>query len=81
MSGPFVLETLYPWESIRGKPILISEGSKTGEALSSSRLLADWMTENKFNIEYKEVDADHAGMVPLVLPDVFKFFNHCRVKK
>jgi hypothetical protein len=36
------------------------------------------MKEQKFNLEYKEVDADHGGMVPLVLPDVFNFFDRCR---
>ena len=81
MSGPFVLQTLYPWDRIRKKPVLITEGTKTGQALSSSRQLADWMTEEKFNIEYKEVDADHGGMVPLVLPQVFEFFNRCRSKR
>jgi hypothetical protein len=38
------------------------------------------MKKNGFNIEYKEVAADHPGMVPLVLPDVFNFFDSCRGK-
>lgn len=77
MSGPFVLETLYPWERIRDKHVFITEGIKTGAALENSRLLADWMQDKKFLMEYKEVEADHGGMVPLVLPQVFEFFNTC----
>jgi hypothetical protein len=38
------------------------------------------MNEKGFKIEYKEVNADHPGMVPLVLPDVFSFFDKCRGK-
>jgi hypothetical protein len=30
--------------------------------------------------EYEEVNADHGGMVPLVLPDVFAFFDRTRSK-
>jgi hypothetical protein len=29
-------------------------------------------------LEYLQVDADHGGMVPLVLPAVFDFFDRCR---
>jgi hypothetical protein len=29
--------------------------------------------------EYKEVNADHPGMVKLVLPDVFDFFDRSRL--
>lgn len=76
MSGPFVEENLYPWDRIRKKPVFISEGSKSLPSLESSRQMADWMKKNGFTVEYKEVDADHGGMVPLVLPDVFSFFDH-----
>jgi hypothetical protein len=38
------------------------------------------MKGHGFNLEYKEVEADHPGMVPLVLPDVFDFFDRCRKK-
>lgn len=75
MSGPFVQESTYPWEKIRKMPIFISEGKRASASLKSSRQMADWMKKNGFNIEYKEVDADHGGMVPLILPDVFDFFK------
>ena len=77
MSGPFVQESTYPWERIRKMPIFISEGTKAPASLEGSRQMAKWMQENGFNIEYKEVDADHPGMVPLILPDVFEFFKKC----
>jgi predicted peptidase len=78
MSGPFVEENMYPWNRIRKKPVFISEGSKSLPSLESSRQMADWMKKNDFTVQYKEVDADHGGMVPLILPDVFSFFNQCR---
>ncbi len=76
MSGPFVQESTYPWERIRKMPIFISEGTKAPASLEGSRQMADWMKKNGFNIEYKEVDTDHPGMVPLILPDVFEFFKN-----
>jgi hypothetical protein len=36
------------------------------------------MNNHGFKLKYKEVNADHPGMVPLVLPDVFNFFDSCR---
>jgi hypothetical protein len=41
--------------------------------------LRDWLTRNAFMAEYKEVNADHPGMVKLVLPDVFDFFDRSRL--
>jgi len=77
MSGPFVQETGYPWENVRNMPIFITEGTQA-PSLNASRLLNNWMTNKGYKNEYKEVNADHPGMVPLVLPDVFKFFDRCR---
>ncbi len=77
MSGPFVQETVYPWDNVRNTPIFITEGTQA-PSLSASRLLNTWMTNKGYKNEYKEVNADHAGMVPVVLPDVFKFFDRCR---
>jgi len=77
MSGPFVQESGYLWESIRRMPIFVTEGTQA-ESLAGSRALADWMTTNGFKLQYKEVNADHPGMVPLVLPDVFSFFDGVR---
>jgi hypothetical protein len=38
----------------------------------------EWMKERDFKIEFMEVDADHGGMIPMVLPSIFKFFDRCR---
>ncbi|WP_201787360.1 alpha/beta hydrolase-fold protein [Paludibacter jiangxiensis] len=78
MSGPFLQEKGYPWNNIRRMSIFISEGTKATASLAGSRALRDWMRAQGFNIEYKEVDADHPGMVPLILPDVFDFLDRCR---
>ena len=80
MSGPFVQEFTYPWERIRKMPVFMSEGTKAPASLEGSRQMAAWMKKNGFNIEYKEVEADHPGMVPLILPDVFDFFDNNRNK-
>jgi poly(3-hydroxybutyrate) depolymerase len=74
MSGPFVLKKGYPWETILKIPVFVTEGTNTSST-ESSRRMRDWMREQKGRIAFKEVAADHAGMVPLVLPDVFAFFD------
>jgi predicted esterase len=74
MSGPFVLKLGYPWDVILKKPVFVTEGSPTAST-EGSRRLRDWMRGQKGLVTYKEVAADHAGMVPLVLPDVFTFFD------
>lgn len=74
MSGPFVLEHGYPWENLRDKPVLVTEGLSAA-TVSGSRAVRDWMMEQGFAVSYQEVAADHAGMVPVVLPDVFAFFD------
>ncbi len=80
MSGPFVDRTTYPWDNIRSMPIFMTEGTRATPSVAGSHVMRDWMTEQKFKFEYKEVDADHGGMVPLVLPDVFDFFDRYRAK-
>ncbi|WP_437284299.1 hypothetical protein [Sorangium sp. So ce406] len=75
MSGPFVQESVYPWDRLRDMPIFVTEGTVGTPSLTGSRALRDWMMAGGYAITYKEVDADHAGMVPLVLPDVFDFFD------
>lgn len=77
MSGPFVQESGYPWDSLRKMSVFITEGTQA-PSLSASWLLRDWMNRQGFTPKYKEVNADHPGMVPLVLPDVFSFFDSCR---
>lgn len=74
MSGPFVLSKGYPWDSVLKMPVFVTEGSNTSST-QSSRRLRDWMIEKKGQVAFKEVNADHAGMVPLVLPNVFAFFD------
>lgn len=77
MSGPFVQETGYLWDNIERMPNFVTEGTQA-ESLAGSRVLKDWMTTNGFKLQYKEVNADHPGMVRLVLPDVFTFFDGVR---
>jgi predicted peptidase len=77
MSGPFVLETGYPWENLRNKPVFVTEGLSAA-TVNGSRAVSDWMEIQGFAVTYKEVNADHAGMVPLVLPDVFTFFDQTK---
>jgi predicted peptidase len=80
MSGPFVEEANYPWDRIRKIPIFMTEGTGATPSLVGSRKMQDWMKAHDFKLEYKEVEADHPGMVPLVLPEVFDFFDRCRPK-
>lgn len=77
MSGPFVQETGYPWQDLRETAIFVTEGTQT-PSLDGSRLLADWLKKNGFKSEYLEVNADHGGMIKLVLPDIFDFFDRSR---
>jgi predicted peptidase len=80
MSGPFVEEANYPWDRIRKMPIFMTEGTGATPSLAGSRQMRDWMKARDFKIEYKEVEANHPGMVPLVLPAVFDFFDRHRAK-
>ena len=80
MSGPFVDETNYPWDSIRKMPIFMTEGTGATQSLVGSKAMLAWMKERGFKIEYLEVNADHGGMIPLVLPSIFDFFDRCRAK-
>ena len=80
MSGTFVEKDTYPWERIRNMPIFMTEGTGATPSLEGSRAMQDWMKKNGFKLEYKEVDANHGGMVPLVLPGVFDFFDRFKKK-
>ncbi len=75
MSGPFVQQEGYPWENLNNMPLFITEGTIGTPSLTGSRELFDWLKNKNYNVQYKEVEADHGGMVPLVLPDVFRFFS------
>ena len=80
MSGPFVDESNYPWDNIRKMPVFMTEGTGATPSLVGSKAMLAWMKERSFKIEYMEVNADHGGMIPLVLPSVFNFFDRCRPK-
>ena len=41
MSGPFVQETGYPWDSARRMPIFVTEGTQA-PSVDGSRVLRDW---------------------------------------
>ncbi|HET9955437.1 MAG TPA: hypothetical protein VFQ61_13070 [Polyangiaceae bacterium] len=79
MSGPFVQESGYPWESVRPISLFVTEGTQA-PSLEGSRALRTWLDKNGFKVEYKEVNADHGGMVSLVLPSVFDFFVSLNAK-
>jgi pimeloyl-ACP methyl ester carboxylesterase len=75
MSGPFVDAATYPFDRIRQLPIIVTEGTGATPSLEGSRRLADYMRAGEFVFEYREVDGDHGGMVPMVWPHVFAFFD------
>jgi poly(3-hydroxybutyrate) depolymerase len=75
MSGPFVDRASYPFERIRPLPLFMTEGTGATPSLQGSRDLAAFLREQGFDFEYLEVDADHGGMVPMVWPAIFDFFN------
>jgi predicted peptidase len=77
MSGPFVLEIGYPWEHLRTKPVFVTEGLSAA-TVAGSHAVRDWMRTQGYPVTYEEVNADHPGMVPLVLPDVFAFFDQVK---
>jgi predicted peptidase len=79
MSGPFVQETGYPWDAVRAIYLFVTEGTQA-PSLDGSRVLRDWLNKNGFKLEYEEVNADHGGMIKLVLPDIFDFFDRSRSK-
>jgi predicted peptidase len=80
MSGPFVDEANYPWDNIRKMPVFMTEGTGATPSLVGSRAISAWMKERGFKLEYLEVNADHGGMISLVLPGIFDFFDRCRSK-
>jgi predicted peptidase len=75
MSGPFVDVATYAFDRIRNVPIFVTEGTGATPSLEGSRALARFMREGDFDFEYLEVEGDHGGMVPMVWPSVFAFFD------
>jgi predicted peptidase len=80
MSGPFVDQANYPWDHLKSIPIMMSEGTLATPSLQGSHVMRDWMFQQNLTFEYYEVKADHGGVVPLVLPAVFDFFDRYREK-
>lgn len=78
MSGPFVDAETYPFERIKPLPIFMTEGTGATPSLEGSRKLARYLRERGFAFDYLEVDGDHGGMVPMVWPAVFDFFDRHR---
>jgi predicted peptidase len=78
MSGPFVDQANYPWDRLRSIPIMMSEGTLALPSVEGSHVMRDWIFHQNFTFEYYEVKADHGGMVRLVLPAVFDFFDRYR---
>jgi predicted peptidase len=79
LSGPFVQTMVYPWERMMSVPMFVTEGTDT-PSLEGSRAVRDWLMEGAYPVEYEEVQADHGGMVPLVLPAVFDFFDRMQTQ-
>ncbi len=75
MSGPFVDKEIYPFERIRNLPMFITEGTGATPSLAGSRALVKFMRAGHFDFDYLEVDGDHGGMVPMVWPAIFDFFD------
>jgi predicted esterase len=75
MSGALVDEQVYPFDRLRGLPILMTEGTKSTGTLEASRALQQYLKERRLDVEYKEVDASHVGMVSVVWPGIFDFFD------
>ena len=77
LSGPFVQKDGYPWDGLTQTPLFVTEGTRA-PSLDGSRALRDWLSTSGFKSEYEEVDADHGGMIPRVLPHIFEFFDRVR---
>jgi poly(3-hydroxybutyrate) depolymerase len=76
MSGPFIDATSYPFDRIRGIPLILTEGRGATPSLEGSRRLHQFLQDDGgFTFEYVEVDGDHGGMIPQVWPDIFRFFD------
>jgi poly(3-hydroxybutyrate) depolymerase len=75
MSGPFIDAATYPFDLIRRLPIFMTEGTGATPSLAGSRALAEFMRASAFDFDYLEVDGNHGGMVPMVWPAIFEFFD------
>jgi hypothetical protein len=53
----------------------MTEGTGATPSLEGSRALARYLREGGFVFDYLEVNGDHGGMVPMVWPRIFEFFD------
>jgi predicted esterase len=81
ISGPFVDEKTYPFDTIRKLPIFMTEGTAADPSLAGSRALDKFLKAGKFDYQYMEVDGNHGSMVPMVWPAVFDFFDKVSARK
>jgi predicted peptidase len=81
ISGPFVDEKTYPFETIRKLPIFMTEGTAADPSLAGSRALDKFLKAGKFDYQYMEVDGNHGSMVPMVWPAVFDFFDKVSARR
>lgn len=59
-------------------PVFVTEGTNA-TSLEGSRTLKAWMENRRGLLKYKEVSADHGGMVPLVLPAIYDYIDSLRL--
>jgi enterochelin esterase-like enzyme len=78
MSGPLVDEQTYPFDRLRGLPIVMTDGTESQGTVAASRALRDFLAERGIKVEYFEVTGSHVGMVSMVLPRIFDFFEKHR---
>ncbi len=81
MSGPFVDQATYPFESLRKLPIFMTEGTGAEPSLAGSRALDKFLRDGKFDYQYLEVDGNHGSMVPMVWPQIFEFFDKVSARR
>lgn len=76
MSGPFLDQATYPFDSLHNTPLILTEGRGATPSLEGSRTLNQFLQdEGGYTFEYLEVDGDHGSMIPQVWPDIFRFFD------
>jgi poly(3-hydroxybutyrate) depolymerase len=81
MSGPFVDKETYPFDRLRRLPIFVTEGTGAAPSLAGSRALAAFIRAGGFDFDYLEVDGDHGGMVPMVWPAIFDYFDRVSARE
>ncbi len=57
-----------------GNAFLHDRGNRPAPSLTGSRAMSAWMQERVLKLKYMEMETDHWGMIPLVLPGIFTIF-------